>query len=395
MRNKSEIVYVEDLCKGSIAEDILNNEEESDFETTEDEGEESDENVDESVYLDSATRLSLTVLYSVAMDLREHIRSYASSWYQNWPPLSSDITGDCVRKVVSSKLFNFMAWVLGYSDEPGDTGYVEMDENIRVKLFSICQDIVYNSFKGKTQTPKSLALATAVRQMSGCSGLVTLLNGFGHCVSLSSVMGYETAIAQLNIQTSSILPAGFVSKEPINLVYDNNDFGEEITKQTHVTNGIITHRIVSEDHQPTPQSKHTPISKSQRSLEAPESIITPYTLGTKKTPQFKDGGDVDTTMDNTGDTAKKLDLAYVLVKSVEPEKDEQLLPGWTGFNTLLYKEADTEVSRVGYLPVIDAPPTEYSTINAILKNSTEIADQLNLRCGIRMYCEFFVLEFKF
>ena len=69
---------------------------------------------------------------------------------------------------------------------------------------------------------------------------------------------------------------------------------------------------------------------------------------------------------------------YVLVKTLKPDQDE-LLPLWTGFNTLLYQDDIPDVSRVGYLPVIDGSPTQYSTINAILKNSTEIADKLNLR----------------
>ena len=43
----------------------------------------------------------------------------------------------------------------------------------------------------------------------------------------------------------------------------------------------------------------------------------------------------------------------------------------------LCKDDIPNVSRVGYLPVIDVSPTEYSTINAILK-SNDIADTLQL-----------------
>ena len=80
-------------------------------------------------------------------------------------------------------------------------------------------------------------------EISGCASLITLLNGLGHCVSLPSTMAYDSAIAQSSIDSSSIVPKGFVPKEYVNLVYDNIDFGEEITKQTHVTNGIITQKV--------------------------------------------------------------------------------------------------------------------------------------------------------
>ena len=46
-----------------------------------------------------------------------------------------------------------------------------------------------------------------------------------------------------------------------------------------------------------------------------------------------------------------------------------------------------DVSRVGYLPVIDASPTEYATINAILDRSKEIADKLELRYAVLNFDE--------
>jgi hypothetical protein len=72
-------------------------------------------------------------------------------------------------------LFNVMARMLVFSDDPESTDYIKLDEQITSKIFSLCQDFVYVSNNGKVQTPKSLALAMTIWQMSGCSG-------FGHCV---------------------------------------------------------------------------------------------------------------------------------------------------------------------------------------------------------------------
>ena len=103
----------------------------------------------------------------------------------------------------------------------------------------------------------------------------------------------------------------------------------------------------------------------------------PFSIGVKKTPQFEEVTRQVITTTASGDMARKLDFAYVLVKMVP--SDDCVLPGWTGFNTLLCQDDIPCVSRVGYLPVIDASPTEYSTINTILKRSQEIADLLLLR----------------
>ena len=375
-----EIVYAEKSNYSYVAERALGAVDESDLEMTDDENKDFQDDSDQRK---ESRKVALKELYSVALELRNNIRNNSKSWYQQWPPVASDLIGENVKKIVSPLLFNFISWLLGYSDDPQESGYVDMDEELAVKVFSVCQDLVYNSSKGRTQTPKSLALAMAVRQLSGCSDVIRILNGLGHCVSLSSTMSYDTAIAQLVIDTSDIIPREFIANEAINLVYDNIDFGEDIKKQTHVTNGIITQKITSENQKREAQKLR--ISKSQRSLKVPESDVVQFSIGVKKTPKFNDeGGDVVATMASR-ELALKIDLAYVLAKLVPLDKD--ILPGWTGFNTKLCENSIPVVSRIGYLPVIDASPTEYSTIKTILERSQAIADKLQLRYATLVFDE--------
>ena len=75
-----------------------------------------------------------------------------------------------------------------------------------------------------------------MRQISACSGLIRFRNGLRHCVSLSSTMSYDTALAQLTKNTSeNNIPREFVVKEAINVGYDNIGFLENIKEQTYVT----------------------------------------------------------------------------------------------------------------------------------------------------------------
>ncbi len=55
------------------------------------------------------------------------------------------------------------------------------------------------------------------------------------------------------------------------------------------------------------------------------------------------------------------------------------VPNWTGYNTLLCNESIPQLSKVTYLPIIDASATELSTINIVLQRSTKIADELGLQ----------------
>ena len=50
---------------------------------------------------------------------------------------------------------------------------------------------------------------------------------------------------------------------------------------------------------------------------------------------------------------------------------------WTGFNSQL-STCIPQMSVIGYLPVIDASPTEMSTVLTILQRSVEIANKLHL-----------------
>ena len=157
VRNKSEIVYVECLSQGRVAE--------SDQEL---EAEVVDEDVVDEGASPDYTGATLKDMYTVGLTFKNILRGLTSDWYESWPPLASDFPAENVKKLVSPLLFKFIAWFLGFSDEPEDADYLKLDEKTTAMIFSLCQDLVYAA---KVQTPKSLALAMTVRQMTGCSGL--------------------------------------------------------------------------------------------------------------------------------------------------------------------------------------------------------------------------------
>ncbi len=54
----------------------------------------------------------------------------------------------------------------------------------------------------------------------------------------------------------------------------------------------------------------------------------------------------------------------------------QIIPAWSAFNTVAENNVPRQ-STVGYCPVIDASPTELSTVYTVLKRSVNMADQLD------------------
>ena len=154
VRNKNEFVYVEDLSRESVVETLLTTISQSDTSDDEEEDEDEPSQCEQTSNKTNKT-IELKDLYVAALALRQNIREYCSLWYKNWPPLTSDITQESVRKVVSPLLYNFVAWLLGISEEPQDSSYVDMGEEYAVKVYSLCQDLVYNGSKGRTQGNRS------------------------------------------------------------------------------------------------------------------------------------------------------------------------------------------------------------------------------------------------
>ena len=89
----------------------------------------------------------------------------------------------------------------------------------------------------------------AMRQLTGSSRVISLLNQFSHCMSKNFALRNETGLAELSISNNGIIPDGVTKNQGITIAWDNNDFLED-TKTgkdtTHVTGGIIIQRDYGE-----------------------------------------------------------------------------------------------------------------------------------------------------
>ena len=114
------------MSKGNLAKSFLKENDE----TSQSEIDSSDEgqNTNRKKLNADGKKATLKDIYNVALTLRDILRNPTASWYESWPQLASDITGECVKKQVSPLLFNFVTWFLGFSNEPEDVEYVEVEE---------------------------------------------------------------------------------------------------------------------------------------------------------------------------------------------------------------------------------------------------------------------------
>ena len=104
--------------------------------------------------------------------------------------------------------------------------------------------------------PKHVSLSMTMHHVIGSSNIIELLSGFGHSVLHSTVLWHDTALTTQQLESCSLVPAGFLKNIPCMLVWDNNDFSEETASgegTTHNTNGLLCQPSTSDDFTGTPE----------------------------------------------------------------------------------------------------------------------------------------------
>ena len=209
------------------------------------------------------------------------------------------------------ELYNFVAWVAEYSSEATIEKKVEIQDEMKSKVLTLAQDLIYISSAGRTQNHKAVSLGMAVKQITGSAKLISMLNGFGHCVSSSTVMNHETALAILSSNKMTGLPTGVLPRRFATFDYDNADFNEETLRgkgRTHIANGICIQMAIQVEHLNT--EKPT-ASKNIRQIDASFAPLEDFYLGK---------------------TGVVIEFSYILCKSLVIE-DSDILPRRIAFNT--------------------------------------------------------------
>ena len=112
-----------------------------------------------------------------------------------------------------------------------------------------------------------------------------------------------------------------------------------------------------------PQESSTHIVKTKkRSVEALDAEHLPiYNAGERCGPCSRRF--VEVTCQEALENARRKNLLWVLVRLHADER--QKVSGWTGFNISVRNEVEVRQDSMGYLPTINAPATNMSTVHEV------------------------------
>ena len=128
--NKGTLVYVDSMSIGDIADDFMEIHTESDSEDEHEGNNDGDDELNDGsekrTYGRTATSdCSLQQLFHAALEVRKLLRE-SKGVHSDWPPDSHDLTLELATKSIPVKLYNFLAWCLGFSAEPIQHEMVEI-----------------------------------------------------------------------------------------------------------------------------------------------------------------------------------------------------------------------------------------------------------------------------
>lgn len=152
-----------------------------------------------------------------------------------------------------------------------------------------------------------------------------------------------------------------------NLAWDIDRLEETLSGKgtSHRVNGIVVQSRVYGPHLPK-QALPEIVKKKQRSLDVSDHELTTYIAAERVGPQLL----ITDTSIVTEYTATNKNLIWILARLTDTEK--QRIPSWTGFNINTRDSLTVSKDVVGYMPTINAPATELTTVAEILNQLEQI-----------------------
>jgi hypothetical protein len=291
-----------------------------------------------------------------------------------WPPVPAELKDASIY--IPASLKSFLKMLLSGETDNSAT----VSARVHRLVESLGQDIVYGITCGKVKTPKQILLPYAVKSLTGCVELIRILNRSGHGVSYSQLEEIDTALClrklALQSEDSVALPECIQPNVQVTLAFENIDRLEETLSgggTSHRVNGIIV-QPTTFGPQPLKDLQIRDPKQKDRTVKFVESQLPIYNAGVCVGPPSR--GYVEVDVSDLKNEVYKKTLLWLLTRLHCAAN--QTVSSWTGFNILVRDDVSVTADVVGYLPTVNAPATQLSTVHEVLCQSQKIRSSLAL-----------------
>ena len=297
-----------------------------------------------------------------------------------------------------SSLFNFKEKDFqSVTENQNDKSSVS--ESKQLKLYALYQIIYYIFKNGKVKTPLHIMNGLSIYNTCKSKSLIQSLNHLGLSISYDEVLKSKTNLALFTVESCSSIvpiPSHFEKTKFTIGAFDNFDHNEATPSglnSTHDTVCVLFQES-SNNLLQKPNISSTTVNKTLRSFD---KDLTCQTLKNF----YKPAGNIELTSETSVDVlvdpdifkiVSDNDFAWLLSRmSLCRVADEnhissvQSIPNWSAFNSIV-NEDNRNIQKVGFLPVLPYPVTDFSTVYTAMCNFKDVLSQLD-QSNFALFCD--------
>ena len=248
--------------------------------------------------------------------------------------------------------------------------------------WSIAQDIITAVNVGAIKTAKHVLLPWVIKTLTGNVEVIKIMNRLGHGCSYTALEEIDTALCidkVASVDSDGVpLPKNVHPSVPTVLAFNNIDRLEESLSgggTSHRVNGIIV-QPKSLSCLPSQQASFVTKTDKKRSILPCDKLLPIYNVGKRVGPPAVKPADSYNAPSEAYLVAKHKNYVWLMTCLMNPS--DQVVSSWTGFNIITRSHLKVEEDVVGYLPTINAPATDMSTVQEILRSAFKIMSSLQL-----------------
>ncbi len=288
---------------------------------------------------------------------------------------SGDLNMQQCKNFVPETLYDFITWCT--SKECFDKANHCGAGNADLRVLGICHNII--ALSCNTQTPITFGLGVEMHHNHGSKELIELLSSVGHSINYDDIRKFlpSAALDELSGPSSQPIPRGISNfnlediRSIVDAAIDNFDRNEETIDGKHTTHAMAI--VLYQRSQDTDELASIPRTK-QKSLDPGQYEEQPIQVYRK--PAKKPEPAVSCQQgqfENDSSMVLKKDLVWEVARACGG--DDSPIPAWSGFNALVSTRT-VPVTKIRYLPFINASPSDLSTIFTTLLRLVQIAKEL-------------------
>ena len=273
-------------------------------------------------------------------------------------------------------------------------------ENVVLAVGSMIDDVVHSVSNGNILTLKHTLMGCGMHSISGSRLDIDIMYKMNNCCSYDRVRAIETAQAELAIELSKrqfplpLIPKDEYSRVLLRLWFDNFDVNKENKEGSiHTCHGVAYTESSSQTLERTseiqmPKSSRRSLGKDV--VELPNANIDKHKLP----PLLNDAKDFD--YDRS--YASFLPLLWKTQRQI-CSSAQSVSYRYVGWISTIFKATDQKRTNITFLPPINNPITEFSTVIECIYQSEKLAEACNMKyihitADVGAACKFYQVQWN-